>query len=240
MSALPQSLLLAVPGLLELPPRPRPLPTSAHSHRPRHAMHRPGSSRTFSVFRKPHEILAANLPSITFTHSRQRNRSSGGSSASSSSRHATPNLLVDDSDEDEGASTSRSRPIASRSNSRTRSDSPPYQDNLDPDSVPLRDWNDGRRDLLARTPSPYLRREEEFGEDGILGTGFHEGMIGAGSADNRGLASWFRNGKLGSWLWDTKEGWMVYIGLLLLLYGVCSLLLLIMNRFILWSKMPES
>ncbi|KAA8911079.1 hypothetical protein FN846DRAFT_463976 [Sphaerosporella brunnea] len=173
----------------------------------------------FANFRKPHELLssAASMMPNQFSHSRSRNRSSGGSSVGSQ-----PNLLVDsDVEEGEPISHSRSRSRGSPSKSRSRSTSPQWA-GANATSVPLLPHNFGD----SRSHSPYPPFDGS-GEDVGL-------RIGEGTRE-QGFGSWFKGGKLGSWLWNTQKGWMVYIIFLIALYSSVSLALLIMNRFILWT-----
>ncbi|KAI5778383.1 hypothetical protein EDC01DRAFT_674089 [Geopyxis carbonaria] len=183
---------------------------------------------TFTKFPRPHELLAAaatTLPSMAppFSHSRARNRSSGGSSVSSHQG----NLLIDSSDDDGGTSVSRSRTPASRSKSRSRSVSPPWE-GLDPNAVPLLPMH-GQSGGHSRSASVY--RDDDASDDGAGTDGWR---IGEGSAAPGGFA-WARYGQLGNWLWGTQRGWMAYVGFLVVLYGGSSLALLVMNRFILWT-----
>lgn len=78
--------------------------------------------------------------------------------------------------------------------------------------------------------SPYPLRQ--LGDEGVLGVDWR---IGEGP-EGQGFASWLRGGKLGRWITNTHAGRMVYAIFLIVLYGVVSLILLIMNRFILWSR----
>ena len=193
----------------------------------------------FANFRKPHELLAS--ASNMFSphtrsppHSRAKNRSSGGSSVGS---HHGGNLLVDSSDENEGATGySRSRSRGSLSKSRSRSASPSW-DGRDPNSIPLLPIPDGESRVSSRigsrinSPSPL---DDDFGDEGVFADAPSDWRIGEGSLS--GKAGWFSDGKLGWWLWNTQRGSMVYIGLLVALYGGMSLALLVMNRFIMLSR----
>lgn len=143
--------------------------------------------------------------------------SSRGNSPSPCPHPTTPNLLLDSDSEDTGG-PQHSR---SQSKSRSRSVSPPWVGARL--SAPL---------LSMDTRNPYSPSlSSEYGDDAVPGSW----RIGEGPPE-RGFISWFRRGKLGRWLWNTQRGWMVYTGLLIVLHGVTSLLLLIMNRFILWSR----
>jgi hypothetical protein len=184
----------------------------------------------FANFRKPHEHLLSisNMIPTTanpFSHSRTRNRSSGGSSESP---QPGTNLLAD-SDSDENTDTTYSRSRSRGSRSKSRSVSPPW-DSVNSMSVPLLPVND---DGDSRTYSPYPPYED-VGDDGMSNWRIGEGPV------SRGFGSWLKGGTLGWWLWNTQRGWLVYIIFLVVLYGASSLALLIMNRFILWSKQLSS
>lgn len=127
----------------------------------------------------------------------------------SPSPHPTP-----DSEDNSGLRYSRSR-------SRSRSVSPPWE-GASQTSVPLLSV-DTRRSC---SPSPSTAYD-----DGVLGSW----RIDEGPPE-QGFLSWFRGGKLGRWVWNTQRGWMVYASLLIVLYGGASLLLLNLNRLILWSR----
>ena len=76
---------------------------------------------------------------------------------------------------------------------------------------------------------------DAYGDSGFEGDGTTDWRIGEGPAD-RELGSWLEGGKLGWWLWNTQRGWLAYTILLIVLHGAASLALLVMNRFILWSR----
>ncbi|KAL7266737.1 hypothetical protein RUND412_010700 [Rhizina undulata] len=193
-------------------------------------MHRTYSTtRPFSAFKKPHEILsAANITmslsaSNPFSHSRSRNRSSGGSESSASSQ-PTPNLLLDDDDD----------------YSRTRAKAPVEESWSGDNAIPLLPMAGatgqgvpGGMNLLSRTPSPYPPKADEPEIEADLGGDWRIGE--GGVREDRGLREWGRDGRLGRWLWGTQRGWIVYMGMVVTLYGVCSFGLLVMNRFILWT-----
>jgi hypothetical protein len=182
----------------------------------------------FSQLPKPHELFSTaalnpgDASPSSRSHSRSRNRSSGGSSASQGS------LLVDTSDEND-VNISRFRESRSKSGGRS---SPPVTDDPDGLLVPMHNWHDSNG---QRVPSPYPQSDHEIERERLLGAATGELRIGEGSSGQRWM-SWLHNGKLGDWLWNTQKGWVVYVVLLITLYAATSLILLIMNRFILWSK----
>lgn len=129
-----------------------------------------------------------------------------------------------DDDNDFGAPRFRETRPARRSLS-------PVADDPDGLLVPMHNWHDSTG---QRVVSPYPDTEEEH-ESGLLLGATRNGLrIGEGS--RRGWMAWLHDGKLGHWLWNSLRGWVVYAVALLVLYSVASLILLIMNRFILWSK----
>lgn len=114
--------------------------------------------------------------------------------------------------------------------SRQRSSTP------DVGSVPLINF--------SPSPSPYSRKStslphsegEEDDEDFdhiSAGRPLVPSDTGSGG---RGWGRIFYDGTFGNWLFGTCEGWHVYVGLLTFWVLGCGFGLLLMNRFIMWSK----
>lgn len=98
---------------------------------------------------------------------------------------------------------------------------------------------------LSRTPSPYPRSrsgvQSEDEDDDFEQSSTIRPLVASdiGSAGR----SWRRllhQGGLGSFFFGTWFGWQVYVGLLVFWVGGCGFGLLLMNRFILWSKFSVS
>ena len=161
----------------------------------------------FANFRKPHELLASASNMVSPPFSHSRARNRSSGSPSRESR--PENIRADSAPEVFNSAERHPTTSLSRGSfSKSRSGTPPWESDIST-SVPL---------LPPR--------------GGVLGADWR---LGEGPVE-QGFASWFRNGKLGRWVYNTQTGWMVYAISLLVLYGVVSLMLLIMNRFILWSR----
>lgn len=103
---------------------------------------------------------------------------------------------------------------------------------LHPTPVPLIDF--------SRSPSPYARNRSavhsEDEDDELEPVAPIQPLIDQtiGNSRQRWQDS-LNEGGLGGWLFGSPLGWQVYVGLLVFLVGGCGFVLLLMNRFILWS-----
>lgn len=87
------------------------------------------------------------------------------------------------------------------------------------------------------SPSPYRARtsrsatqsEDEDEADIPLSL---RPLVGAQAEPKR----WWRSGGLGTFLFGSWTGWQVYVGFLVLYVTVVGYVLVLLNRFILWSK----
>ena len=106
--------------------------------------------------------------------------------------------------------------------------SPPllWDDGTDPTSIALLPVHSDANSRMHSLHPSYA----DCGDDSTADWRIGEGPAG------RGLGSWLEGGKLGWWLWNTQRGWLAYVILLIVLHGAASLSLLVMNRFILWSR----
>ncbi|KAI5790401.1 hypothetical protein FPQ18DRAFT_293390 [Pyronema domesticum] len=181
-------------------------------------------SPLFSNFRKPHEHLlsisslggptASTMPMSTTTTPRThtRKRSSGGSSSGSQGDIGIPAEIESDDGDMGSFSRSRSR---GPDRSKSRSVSPSWAQGSSAE-VPLLSIGS---EASSRGQSPHPDSCDDQGERWRPDTG----------------TKWWQDGKLGKWLWTTPRGRTVYISILLLLYGIASFLLLVMNRLLLWT-----
>ena len=62
-------------------------------------------------------------------------------------------------------------------------------------------------------------------------------LAGAHTDSRGGRKSLWRSGGLGAFLFGTWAGWQVYVGFLVLYVGAVGYTLVLLNRFILWSKL---
>ena len=108
---------------------------------------------------------------------------------------------------------------------------------LDPDNdIPLIDF--------SRTPSPtpYRARASRSAtqsedEDADLDIPISLRPLVAHTEPGNGRRSLWRSGGLGAFLFGTWAGWQVYVSLLVLYVGAVGYTLVLLNRFILWSKL---
>jgi hypothetical protein len=94
-------------------------------------------------------------------------------------------------------------------------------------SIPLLPVHDnGRKGGSSRAPSPYLCSKDDddynFADELEIGKGM-------------GFGSWFKGGKFGWWLWSTPKGNVVMVALCVMLFFVAEFLLVMLNRFVLWT-----
>lgn len=104
-------------------------------------------------------------------------------------------------------------------------------------AIPLIDFS------RSRSASPYPRsrgsaaqsedeEEEEVVESGML----LRPLVDGGRKGGSRWARMVKNGRFGGWLMGTWVGWQVYVGLLVAWTGMAGFGLVLMNRFILWSR----
>lgn len=164
-------------------------------------------------------------------------------SGSSSNNHRRDSSLDEPADEyqdvkhssvpDWGSSTNiRGGFVGGHKSKMSHSSQNSYSE-LHPGGVPLID--------LSRSSSPYPRTrsaaqsedEDDDFEPASSVRPLVASDIGSGGSAYRKV---FRNGGLGEFLFGSWIGWQIYVGLLVFWVGGCGFGLLLMNRFILWSK----
>lgn len=110
---------------------------------------------------------------------------------------------------------------------------------LEPDNdIPLIDF--------SRTPSPtpYRARPSRSAtqsedEDADLDIPLSlRPLVGAHTDPGGRWKSFWSSGGLGAFLFGTWVGWQVYVGFLVLYVSAVGYTLVLLNRFILWSKLP--
>jgi len=89
------------------------------------------------------------------------------------------------------------------------------------------------------SPSPYRARPSRSAtqsEDSDYEPDTASSLRPLVGAQDRGRRAWWARGGLGAFLFGSWAGWQVYVGGLVLYVGVVGYMLVLLNRFVLWSE----
>jgi len=168
-----------------------------------------------------------NCQNPSSSHTRPPTQSATTIKPPSSQRRS---YLVDDSHPHFSTPQKKMRPTRATSRGSSSPSTSPDHSN----SVPLIDFS------RTPSPSPYRARssrsatqsEDEDYEPDIPSS--LRPLVAAQEGPKRWR--WWRSGGLGAFLFGTWAGWQVYVGILVLYVSVVSYVLVLLNRFVLWSK----
>ncbi|KAF2626171.1 hypothetical protein BU25DRAFT_102613 [Macroventuria anomochaeta] len=184
---------------------------------------RPFARNTSKTFRPAFDYLS-NISRSAIPLPTTAKQTSKFSTAATHRRKTTADSIDDTDDDTEHTATMDNRRSHSRHNSQEAGGRAP--------AVPF-------VDMGSRSSSPYPRsrsaaQNEDEDEEYELSSSTRP-LVGGGRSTEYERGSWkmmFRQGGLGSFLFGTRVGWQIWIGVLVFWVGGCGFGLLLMNRFV--------
>jgi hypothetical protein len=106
--------------------------------------------------------------------------------------------------------------------------------------IPLIDFSRTPSPIPYRARSPRIATQSED-EDADLDIPLSlRPLVGTHTDSGGRRKSYWKSGELGAFLFGTWVGWQVYVGFLVLYIGAVGYTLVLLNRFILWSKLANN